>query len=109
VATYFIEPGDWESATGECLPNGSDGIPVVPVSDLRKAIEPVLSRFGMDGEEGEPMDVISVIGEIATYLEEDRRELLLSRKALRAILTSNDLAMAKAIARDEIERHVESA
>jgi hypothetical protein len=86
-----------------------DGIAVVPVSDLRKAIEPVLSWFDMDGEEGDPMNVVSVIGEIATYLEEDRRDLLLYRKALRAILTARDLAMAKAIARDEVERHVESA
>lgn len=109
MATYFIEPGDWESATGESLPSGSDGIAVVPASELRKAIEPVLSWFDMDGEEGEPMDVVSVIGEIATYLEEDRRDLLLYRKALRAILTARDLAMAKAIARDEVERHVESA
>lgn len=94
---------------GACLPNGSDGIAVVPVSDLLKAIEPVLWWFDMDGEENEPMDVVSVIAEIATYLEEDRRDLMLHRKALRAILTSNDLAMAKAIALDEIERHVESA
>jgi len=107
VSTYFIDPGSWESATGECLPSESDGISVVPVSELRKAIEPVLSWFDMDGEEGEPMDVVAVIGEIATYLDEDRRDLLLYRKALRAILTSDDLAMAKAIARDEVERHAE--
>jgi hypothetical protein len=81
----------------------------VPVGDLRKAIEPVLSWFDMDGEEGEPVDVVLFIGEIATALAEDRRDLLLYRKALRAILASNDLALAKAIARDEIERHVESA
>jgi hypothetical protein len=105
----MIEPGDWESATGECLPRGSNGVVVVPVGDLRKAIEPVLSWFDMDGEAGEPVDVVLFIGEIATALAEDRRDLLLYRKALRAIIASNDLALAKAIARDEIERHVESA
>jgi len=109
MTTYMIEPGDWESATGECLPRGSNGVVVVPVGDLRKAIEPVLSWFDMDGEAGEPVDVVLFIGEIATALAEDRRDLLLYRKALRAIIASNDLALAKAIARDEIERHVESA
>lgn len=34
MTTYFIEPGDWESATGECLPSGSEGIAVVPVDKL---------------------------------------------------------------------------
>ena len=28
MTTYMIEPGDWESATGECLPRGSNGVVV---------------------------------------------------------------------------------
>jgi hypothetical protein len=31
---YFIEPGDWEAATGECLPRDRHGIVVVPLEDV---------------------------------------------------------------------------
>jgi hypothetical protein len=34
MSTYFIEPGDWEAATGECLPSGRDGIVVVPLEKV---------------------------------------------------------------------------
>jgi hypothetical protein len=36
MTTYFIEPGDWEAATGECLPSGISGIVVVPVADVQE-------------------------------------------------------------------------
>jgi hypothetical protein len=39
MTTYFIEPGDWETATGECLPSGTNGIEVVPASEFRKSTE----------------------------------------------------------------------
>jgi hypothetical protein len=42
MKTYFIEPGDWEGATGECLPSGTEGIAVVPADEanaLTKRVE----------------------------------------------------------------------
>lgn len=45
MKTYFIEPGDWESATGESLPSGSNGIAVVPAAELRKAMN-IHEAFG---------------------------------------------------------------
>ena len=39
MTTYFIEPGDWESATGESLPSGSHGITVMTVADAQKALK----------------------------------------------------------------------
>lgn len=38
MKTYFIEPGDWEAATGECLPSGSAGISVVSVEEAQKEL-----------------------------------------------------------------------
>lgn len=56
MTSYFIEPGDWESATGECLPSGSDGIAVVPLveveeltSRLREALKTIIAHQKMMG------------------------------------------------------------
>ena len=44
---YFIEPGDWEAATGECLPSGSEGIEVTPVLSSEPATEDwIRERWG---------------------------------------------------------------
>jgi len=36
VSVFFIEPGDWECATGECLPAGSEGVLVHKTNDRLK-------------------------------------------------------------------------
>ena len=84
MKSYYIESGDWESATGECLPSGVDGISVVAVSELRKALEPVATWYDLDGEEGEPMPLLEVVAETAQMLVEERQENLRLRKALQA-------------------------
>lgn len=44
---YFIEPGDWEAATGERLPSGSEGIDVTPVLSSEPATEDwIRNRWG---------------------------------------------------------------
>jgi hypothetical protein len=45
MTTYFIEPGDWESATGECLPSGSNGIAVVPLNEVKNRISKLESAL----------------------------------------------------------------
>jgi hypothetical protein len=47
MKTYFIEPGDWEGATGECLPSGSEGIEVTPVLSSEPVTEDwIRERWG---------------------------------------------------------------
>jgi hypothetical protein len=38
MKTYFIEPGDWEAATSECLPSGSEGIEVVAAAEAKQLL-----------------------------------------------------------------------
>ena len=52
MKTYFIEPGDWESATGECLPSGTEGIAVVTLADyerLESALKTIIEHQKMMG------------------------------------------------------------
>ncbi len=63
----------------------------VAIQDLRRAIEPVANWFDLDGEESEPLDILSVIKEVAKTLVEDRQNLLLCRKALLDIVNHQKL------------------
>ena len=58
--------------------------------DLRKAIEPVASWFDVDGEEGEPMDLVEVVAETAKMLAEERDDCLRLRKALQEIIKHHE-------------------
>lgn len=91
MTTYFIEPGDWESATGESLPSGSDGIAVVPAAELRKAIDPVANWFDVDGEENAPIPLLEVVAETAKMLVEEREDTLRLRKALQDIIQHHEI------------------
>lgn len=48
----MIEPGDWESATGECLPRGSNGVVVRKVEDIASekliAAAPMMKELLLD-------------------------------------------------------------
>jgi len=65
VKTYFIEPGDWESATGECLPSDSHGISVVTLEEherLRNALKNILRHQETIGG---PLSRVSAVTRIA--------------------------------------------
>lgn len=69
MTTYFIEPEDWEAATGERLPDGVSGIVVVPVADvqeetlrLRKALQDIIRHQEIMGG---PLSRVSAIKLIA--------------------------------------------
>ena len=75
MKTYFIEPGDWESATGESLPKDSHGIFVVSLDDferLRTALKDIMRHQEiMCG----PLWKMSAIRKIAEQaLEEECKE-----------------------------------
>lgn len=63
---------------------------VLTESVLRDAIEPVSSWFDIDGEEGEPMSLRSVIAEIAATLSQERNEHLRVRAAARDVVKRHD-------------------
>lgn len=81
IKTDWVPPGYVE----EVEPKPEESI---PVSELRKAIEPVIDWFDVDGEEGEPMPLIEVITEIAKMLAEERQDTLRYRAALQNILAT---------------------
>lgn len=80
MTTYFIEPGNWEAATGECLPKESDGITVVPVAELqkslqdawrlRKALENIVRRHAILVKEFARLSDIALIAQRALNQEE---------------------------------------
>lgn len=65
MKTYFIEPGDWEAATGESLPNDSHGISVVAFEDfelLRNALKNIIRHQDVIGG---PLARMSAVRKIA--------------------------------------------
>lgn len=73
MKTYFIEPGDWETATGECLPNGTEGIAVVTLSDferLQNALKEIIRHQDVIGGPLSRMSAVRMIAEKALRQEE---------------------------------------
>jgi hypothetical protein len=56
---------------------------VVWSAAIREAIEPVASWFDVDGEEGEPMELVEAVKQIASTLAEERQHSLAMLAALR--------------------------
>lgn len=92
MTSYFIEPGDWEGATGESLPPGAAGIAVVTFDAVRRAIEPVATWFDLDGEEGRPFSLLEAVSETAKMLVDERADYLRVTQALRKLLVELDAA-----------------
>lgn len=91
VETDWVPPGYVE----EVEPKPEESI---PVTDLRKAIEPVIDWFDVDGEEGEPMSLLEIIGEIAKMLAEERQDTLRYRKALQDIIKHQTIVAGPSMA-----------
>lgn len=68
----------------------------IPVRDLRKAIEPVAYWF--ESDEGEPMQIIEIIGEIAKMLAEERQDTLRYRQALQDIIKHQTIVAGPSMA-----------
>ncbi len=69
----------------------------IPVSDLRKAIEPVAYWF--ESDESEPMSLLEIIGEIAKMLAEERQDTLRYRQALQDIVKHQEIFAGPSMAR----------
>ena len=91
IKTDWVPPGYVE----EVEPKPEESI---PVSELRKAIEPVIDWFDVDGEEGEPMPLIEVITEIAKMLAEERQDTLRYRQALQDIIKHQTIVAGPSMA-----------
>jgi hypothetical protein len=89
VETDWVPPGYVE----EVEPKPEESIPVI---DLRKAIEPVADWF--ESDEGEPMPLIEVIGEIAKMLAEERQDTLRYRQALQDIIKHQTIVAGPSMA-----------
>lgn len=88
MTIYQIEPGGWESATGESLPAGAGWIGVVKVDDIRAALRPAREWLNVVFSAGKPIDHVRLVAKELAHTQAEYRRL---RATLLTIANSGDI------------------